>query len=129
MKPTALINRCLMCAALVLPLPVLAQAVSFQAEIDCGGIVIPGDSVPYTMDFENETSASIALDGNLTIDIPNLGTRTLRERSFTLAPNQVVSITKQLNLPGRAPNGRYVLTLTTSSADETTFDTCSFHVQ
>ena len=106
-----------------------AQLPSFEAEIDCGGLPVPGDAVPFQVRFENQTLEALPLDMALAIDIPVVGNRTLREDSLTLGPDQDLAFRRQLNLPQAAPNGDYTMSITASSPSEVSFDTCSFNVQ
>jgi hypothetical protein len=91
-------------------LPAMAQ--QFEAEIDCGGVFAPGDQVPLTLRFENQTQQSIAIEGDVTVRVPGLGDFPYRQGNFTLGPN-----------------GSYTVRLRAMSPQEMTFDSCSFQVQ
>lgn len=108
-------------------LPAMAQ--QFEAEIDCGGVFAPGDQVPLTLRFENQTLQSIPIDGDVTVRVPGLGDFPYRQGSFTLGPNEDRDFNLKLNLPPNAPNGSYTVRLRAMSPQEMTFDTCSFQVQ
>ena len=110
--------------------PASAQTLpSFDAEIDCGGLFAPGDSVPFRIRVENQTLDSIPLDASVSIQIPFIGNVTLFEPSFTLGPDQDLAVVRQLNLPPSEPRGPYDMMVVANSVDETSFDTCSFDVQ
>ena len=109
-------------------LPAVAQVPAFDAEIDCDGIFAGGDSVPFLLDFQNQTLEQQNLEMTLAINIPGIGDRTLIQRNLTLGPNQDRLISRQFNLPVSAPNGNYTMSLTATNGVEMTFDTCSFNV-
>jgi hypothetical protein len=97
-------------------LPAASQAVSYQAEVDCDGVFAGGDAMPYLVTMQNNTLEPIALDVTIRVRAPGLGVFTVRS-NFSL------------NLPAAAPNGEYIVNIVASSPTETSFDTCSFHVQ
>lgn len=109
-------------------IPAMAQVPAFDAEIDCGGVFAGGDSVPFLLDFQNQTLEQQNLEMTLAISIPGIGDRTLIQRSLTLGPNQDRLVSRQFNLPASAPNGNYTMSLTATNGVEMTFDTCSFNV-
>lgn len=113
---------------LVAAVPAMAQVPSFDAEIDCDGIFMGGDSVPFLLDFQNQTLEQKNLDIVLSITIPGIGDRTMLQRSITLGPNQDRLVNRQFNLRPNSPNGNYTLTLTATDGVEMTLDTCSFNV-
>lgn len=106
-----------------------AFAQDFEAEIDCGGVFQPGDMVPLTVRFENQTQQTIPLQVEVRMSVPGLGQFTLANGRFNLGPNEDRDITRRVTLPLSAPNGSYQGSVTASSPDETSFDTCSFQVQ
>jgi hypothetical protein len=108
-------------------LPAMAQ--SFKAEVSCTGIFAPGDAVPVVANVENKTLASIPLDVNTKVQVPGRGELPWKKASFTLGPDQHRTARLTLNLPGTAPTGPYLVTITATSATEMSFDTCSFQVQ
>jgi hypothetical protein len=118
----------LIAVVLVSALPATAQLPPFDAEIDCGGVFMPGDSVPFTARFENQTFAVQDLDTTITLSIPGLGERTLFNRPVRLNPNQDRSFTKNLNLRASSPTGSYTMSITASNGTDVAFDTCSFNV-
>lgn len=101
----------------------------FKIEVDCDGIYLPGDVVTYLITVEDRVLATHPVDFTLELAIPGLGTRTLRAGSTTITPNQTTTMTFNLRLPARAPNGRYTLMTTGTSPTFTSLDTCSFQVQ
>jgi uncharacterized membrane protein len=115
--------------ALLVVSVVPAMAQQFDAEIDCGGVFAPGDQVPLTLRFENQTLQSIAIKGDVTVRVPGLGDFEYRQGNFTLGPNEDRDFNLTLNLPQNAPNGSYTVRLRAMSNQEMTFDTCSFQVQ
>ena len=124
-------TRLSMMVALVLlttAIPAMAQLPSFDAEVDCGGVFMGGDAVPFVLDFQNQTLEQKQIDFTLALTIPGLGERTLAQRSISLGPDQNRIINRQFNLPGGAPNGNYTMSITATDGVEMTFDTCSFNV-
>lgn len=115
-------------ALLVLASAAPAAAQSFIAEVDCGGVFAPGDSVSVTVRLEEQALTSHDLDLLLELSIPGVGTRQ-RGGPLVLGPNQDVIRTFTLNLPAGAPTGSYQGSITASSDSEISFDTCSFQVQ
>jgi uncharacterized membrane protein len=110
--------------------PAAAQLPPFSAEVDCDGIFAPGDTVPYTLRLENQTLEPIPLDLTIELFVPGRGTRTLKSGSLTLGANQDRQKTFTVRLPAGAPlSNDYEVIVTADSADETSFDTCSFKVQ
>ena len=114
--------------ALTTILPAAAQLPPFEAEIDCGGVFLQGDPVPFTARFENQTFDVQNLDTTITLTIPGIGQRTLINRTVVLNPNQDRAFTRNLNLPASAPTGSYDMSITASNGTDMTFDTCSFNV-
>ena len=127
MSSLARITVAMFALLLVSALPAMAQ--HFNAEIDCGGVFAPGDQVPLTLRFENQTQQNIAIEGDVMVRVPGLGNFDYRQGNFTLGPNQDRQFNLTLNLPQNAPNGSYTVRLTARSNQEMTFDTCSFQVQ
>jgi len=115
-------------ALLATALPALAQVPSFDAEVDCDGIFMGGDSVPFVLEFQNQTLEQKQISFTLALSIPGVGDRTMTERTLSLGPDQDRIVSRQFNLPGGAPNGNYTLSITASDGVEMTFDTCSFNV-
>jgi len=126
MKPFVLMSAAAMSLLVLSAAPAAAQ--SFVAEVDCGGVVAPGDTVPVTVRLESQSQQSIKLDIVLELQIPGVGPRT-KTTTVTLAANQDASRTLQLHLPLRAPAGEYQGSVTATSDSEMSFDTCSFKVQ
>lgn len=129
MKFRALLTLLLVLVAVSASPSSFPQALAFDAEVDCNGVFIPGDSVPFFGQFENNTLDAIPLDVVIALDAPGVGMITLVDASFTLGPNQDRVFSRSMSLPGGAPNGAYSMRITAMSATEIASDTCSFHVQ
>ena len=84
-------------ALLVLASAAPAAAQSFNAEVDCGGVVAPGSSVPITVRLEEQAFQQHNLDLVLELNIPGMGARQITG-SIVLGANQDINRTFTLNL-------------------------------
>ena len=110
----------------VLSLPALAAG-PFNAEIDCGGVVSPPATVPFTLRLESQAQQAQAIDLTVHLTFPTGRTITLRDATISLGANQNRVIDQSLSLPANAPAGSYTMTLVARSNTHSTFDTCSFN--
>jgi hypothetical protein len=104
-----------------------AAAQTFEGEIDCGGVVMPGDSVPFALRFEEQAFQQHTIAVQVTLTGPGIN-KTLITKTFNLNPNQDLTINRVLNLKPNAPNGSYQLQLFADDGSQTQSDTCSFNV-
>jgi len=58
MKPFVLMSAAVMSLLVFSAAPAAAQ--SFVAEVDCGGVVAPGDTVPVTVRLESQSQQSVS---------------------------------------------------------------------
>ncbi len=108
--------------------PASAQ-VTYDAEIDCGGVWSPGQAVPFTVRFEEQAFVSHDINVTIAVTIPGRGQHTLFQGTMLLGPNEDRSFVRDLNLPMGAPNGSYQMSVTADDGSQMAFDTCSFNVQ
>jgi len=121
-----LIGLALLCLS---PLSALAQSVGpFQTEIDCGGVFMGGDAVPYTIRAENQTLQAQPIELSLRLRLPSGGAFPLFTVNFTLGPNQDLVVPRSLGLPASVQAGSYSMLVIGAGVDFTSFDTCSFNV-
>ena len=106
-----------------------AAAQSFEAEIDCGDVWQQGDSVPWTVRFEEQANQQHVIDVTVELTRPDGVTRTLVTRTFTLNANQDRDFTRFINLPANALLGDYDMRVTADDGALSVSDTCSFDVQ
>jgi hypothetical protein len=104
-----------------------AAAQSFDAEIDCGGIFNGGDTVPYSLRFEEQANQVHVIDITVTLTGPGVN-KNIVTRMFTLNPNQDKTVNKSIVLKANAPNGNYQLRITADDGSISPTDTCSFNV-
>lgn len=115
--------------ATLVALPASAQQTGpYDAEVDCNGDWNGGDIVPWAIRFENNTFEGQPIDVTVMLTVPRIGQLTLINTSFTLGPNQDVTIPRSLRLPGQAPAGQWGFQIMATSGGFTAFDTCSFDV-
>jgi hypothetical protein len=105
-----------------------AAAQSFEAEIDCGDVWQGGDSVPWTVRFQEQAFQQHSIDVTVTLTRPDGVTKTLVNRNFTLNSNQDVEFTRFINLPTNAIVGDYDMRVTADDGSLVVSDTCSFDV-
>src|SRR5262245_18533872 len=118
--------RSLVLAGFAVATPAAAQ--THNAEIDCGGVFVPGDSVTWTAKFEEQGFFDHQIDVTVTVTPPGLRTKTLLTRTFTLFSNTDPSFTRKMKLPLAAPAGSYDMEVTADDGTLIVFDTCSFDV-
>lgn len=106
-----------------------AMAQSYEAEIDCGMVWSAGDSVPFTVRFEEQANQQHSIDVTVTLTRPGPVTITLINKTFTLNANQDRDFTRFINLPLNATAGDYDMRVTADDGALSVSDTCSFDVQ
>jgi len=106
-----------------------AAAQSFEAEIDCGDVWQQGDSVPFTVRFEEQANQQHVIDVTVTLTRPDGVTNTLVNKTFTLSGNQDRDFTRFINLPNNALLGDYDMRVTADDGALSLSDTCGFDVQ
>jgi hypothetical protein len=110
------------------PLSALGQTMGpFQVEVDCGGVFMGGDSVPYLITAQNQTLEAQPIQLSLRLRGP-FGVFPLFTTDVTLGPNQDIALNRSLGLPATVPNGNYTLVIIGAGTSFTSFDTCSFNV-
>jgi hypothetical protein len=112
--------------ALVTSAPAFAQA--FDAEISCGGVFAPGDSVSYKVSLEEQAFQTHTVDITVEIDPQGKPTRTVFQKTFTLNPNQDLNIKKSITLGLNALPGDYDMRVIADDGALVMTDTCSFQV-
>jgi hypothetical protein len=105
-----------------------AAAQSYEAEIDCGDDWQQGDSVPWTVRFEEQAGQQHSIDVTVTLTRPDGVTKTLVNRNFTLNANQDADFTRFINLPNNAILGDYDMRVTADDGTLQVSDTCGFDV-
>ncbi len=123
----SLSKACVVAAGLfVFSAPAAAQ--TFQAEIDCGEDWRPGDSVPFTVRFEEQGFQQHTIQVVVTLDGPGNIAKTLINKTFTLNANQDIDINKVIKLKPNAPLGDYDLRVVADAGNEVRADDCGFDV-
>src|SRR5688572_18517003 len=105
-------SRMFIAAGAVCAFTAPAAAQSFEAEIDCGDVWQQGDSVPFTVRFEEQAFQQHNIDVTVTITRPDGLTKTLVNASFVLNSNQDRSFTRFVNLTANSLVGDYDLRVT-----------------
>ena len=100
----------------------------FSTEIDCDGVFMGGDAMPYTIRAENQTLEAQPIDLSLRLRRPGGGAFPLFTVSITLGPNQDLVVPRSLGLPAGIQAGNYSLVVIGAGVSFTSFDTCSFNV-
>lgn len=113
--------------ALAVSTPSFAQG--FDAEIDCGGLFVAGDIVPFAVRLEEQALVSHDVQLLVTMSIPNQPDQILIDRLIVLGANQDRKLRRQVILPVGSPAGQYVLSLDADDGVDVAVDTCSFNVQ
>ena len=104
-----------------------AAAQSYEAEIDCGGVFQPGQSVPFAVRLEEQAHQQHVIDMVVTLTGPGIN-KTIINKTFTLNSNQDMKINKVVNLKANAPAGSYDMRVETDDGSLFVSDTCSFDV-
>jgi hypothetical protein len=123
-----LLSKMFVVGGLVLATAAPAAAQSFEAEIDCGGVWFPGDSVPFTLRFEEQAHVQHSIDLLVTLMPQGAGTKTIISKTFTLNSNQDRQFTRFLDLKATAPLGDYDMQITADDGTLIVTDTCGFNV-
>jgi len=106
-----------------------ATAQTYEAEIDCGDKWNPGDTVPFTVRFEEQGFITHDLTVSVNINVPGIGQISLFDGTTTLGPNQDLAFNRDIALPASAPLGDYNMNVTADDGALISFDTCSFDVE
>jgi hypothetical protein len=123
-----LIHRVFVVGALALASSAPAMAQSFDAEIDCGGVFAPGESVPFKVRLEEQAFQVHTIDLMVELDPQGAGTKVILHKTITLGSNQDLTIKRQLNLKLNAPAGDWDMRVIADDGALVMTDTCSFNV-
>jgi hypothetical protein len=111
------------------PLSATAGTVGpFQVEVDCDGVFMGGDAVPFTIRAQNQTLQPQPIQLSMRLRGPLGGALPLFTVGITLGPNQDLMIDRSLGLPDGVAAGNYSLVIIGVGTSFTSFDTCSFNV-
>lgn len=88
-----------------------------------------GDSVPFTVRFEEQANVQHSIDVTVTITRPDGATMTLINRNFTLNANQDRDFTRNIVLTNNSLLGDYDMRVTADDGALQVSDTCGFDVQ
>ena len=105
-----------------------AAAGQIHADMECGGTLSPGDTVPYSAILDEQGGVDHLIELNITIDTPAASHLRLQKTIFLFA-NQLVSWTRTLETLGaNAPPGLYEATMTVTENGKSQTDSCTFDV-
>jgi hypothetical protein len=123
-----MISKMFIAAGAVCAFAAPAAAQSYDGEIDCGGVWAQGDSVPFTVRFEEQAFQQHTIQVGVRITRPDGQQKSLLNQTFVLNANQDREFTRFINLTANSLTGSYDLTLNASDGSLVVGDTCSFDV-